>query len=149
MKIIKFLLLLLPWFISTLLIKDTSFYQNLNLPFFAPPAIIFIIVWPLLYLFITISTYKIYNNFKVSELKSYNISLIINYLFNQLFPISFFVLKSTFLGFVNTLLVLISSLLLYDETKKLNLKSSKWLIPYLIWNIFALILSLTVYFMNF
>ena len=149
MKIIKFLLLLLPWFISTLLIKDTSFYQNLNLPFFSPPAIIFIIVWPLLYLFITISTYKIYNNFKVSELKSYNISLIINYLFNQLFPISFFVLKSPFLGFVNTLLVLISSLLLYDETKKLNLKSSKWLIPYLIWNIFALILSLTVYFMNF
>lgn len=149
MKIIKFILFLLPWFISSLFVSDTSFYQNLNLPFFAPPTIVFPIVWTIIYILIAISIYIVYSQYKYKDIKSYNISLITNYIFNQLFVISFFVFQSPFLGFINTLIVLITSIILYDETKKLNLKASKWLIPYLIWNLFALILSLTIYFMNF
>lgn len=149
MKIIKFLIFFLPWFIGSLLSSNTSFYKELNLPFFAPPGIVFGIVWAVIYFLLAISIYKIYseNNFK--DIKEYNSSLIFNYIANQLFPISFFLLKSPFLGFVTTLLVLITSISLYSETKKLNNKVSKLLIVYLIWDVFATILSLTIYFMNF
>ena len=39
-KIIRYLICLLPWFISSLIFKvDTQYYKSLNLPFFAPPTV--------------------------------------------------------------------------------------------------------------
>ena len=60
-KLLKFLLFLLPWFISGLFMGNPSFYKTLNLPFFAPPTWIFPVVWPILYILIAISIYKISN----------------------------------------------------------------------------------------
>ena len=39
-------------------------------------------------------------------------------------------------------------LFLYNETKKLNENASKFLISYILFSLFATILSLTIYFMN-
>ena len=62
-KIFKFLLILLPWFIGGLLFRsDTIFYKSLNKPIFAPPSIVFPIVWSILYILIGISIYIIYKN---------------------------------------------------------------------------------------
>lgn len=149
-KIITFVLILIPWFISGLIFQsNSSFYQSLNLPFFAPPPIVFGIVWPILYVLISYSIYLIINEFKLKKQKDYLIYLIINYISNQLFTFFFFTLENLFLGFVDAIIVLLSSLFLYYETKSLNEKSSKFLIPYILWNIFATILSITIYFMNF
>lgn len=141
----KYLTFLLPWFISVLLFKsDSSYYYSLNLPFFAPPPFIFGIIWPILYILITIS---IYNNYKDST-TNYKIYLVINYLANQLYSFCFFTLQDNFLSLVDTIIVLISSLYLYVETKTINQKYSKYLIPYIIWNIFALILIFTIFIIN-
>lgn len=149
-RVLTFIFILVLWFLSTFIISSSnSYYQSLNLPFFAPHPIIFTIVWSILYVMITKSIYDIYTEYNYRTVKEYNKVLLINYLSNQLFSFAFFGLKSPFLGFVITVIVFISSLYLYYETKKLNVNSSKWLIPYIIWNIFAVILSLTVYFMNF
>ena len=148
-KIITYILILIPWFVSGLLFKSNStFYQSLNLPSFAPPPIVFGIVWPILYILISCSIYLIVNEFNLKDQKDYFIYLIINYISNQLFTFFFFTLEKLFLGFVDAIIVLLSSLFLYYETKSLNEKSSKFLISYIIWNIFATILSITIYFMN-
>ena len=144
-KILKFILYLLPWFISTILFRiDTSYYQSLNLPRFAPPGITFAIIWPILYLLITYTTYKILptNN------KRYKTILLINYLSNQLYTLFFFTLKSNALALIDTIIVLISSIYLYQETKKIDNKLNKYLIPYILWNIFATILSIAINIMN-
>ena len=48
-KILKFLSILLPWFIGGLVFRsDTVFYKGLNKPIFAPPSIVFPIVWTIL-----------------------------------------------------------------------------------------------------
>ena len=147
-NIIFFILLLIPWSLSSFLFPiDSTFYESLNLPFFAPPGFLFGIVWSIIYILITITTYTIYKN-KLAN-RQYNISLIINYITNQLYTFFFFTLKSPFLGFVDCLFVFITSLNLYLETKKLNDKIAKLLIPYLLWNGFATILSLSIYLMNF
>ena len=71
-----------------------------------------------------------------------------NYIFNQLFTFFFFSLKNIFLGFVDIVLTFITSLFLYYETKEINEKASLFLIPYTLFTLFALILNLTIYFMN-
>ena len=60
----------------------------------------------------------------------------------------FFLLKNNFLAFVDTLVVTISSLYLYFETKEIDNKASIYIIPYIIWNTFATLLSLTIFLMN-
>lgn len=144
-KFLVYLLFLLPWFISNLIFKvDTAYYQSLDRPWFAPPPIIFGIVWPILYALIAYSVYKTWSN----STSNYKIYLVINYIANQLYTLFFFVLKNNFLSLVDTIIILISSLYLYLETKNLNKDKAKYLIPYIIWNIFALILVFTIFITN-
>lgn len=137
-KIFKFILYLLPWFISSIVFKiDTYFYDSLNKPFFAPPSTFFKVIWPILYLTVAITLYKNQN-----KSLNYYKSLIINYFSNQIYTFLFFTIKSPFISFVDSIIVFISSLFLYNETK------SKWIIPYIVWNLFATILVLSIYLMN-
>ena len=148
-KILKFILILAPWFISGILFRsDTIFYKSLNKPIFAPPPILFPIVWSILYLLIAISIYLILKNNKLKDIPTYTKTLIINYFSNQSFSFLFFNLKSPFLALIDTFIVFISSLFLYYESKELNKTTSKLLIPYIIWNLFALILIISIFFMN-
>ena len=144
-KIGSFLIYLLPWFISAILFKaDTNFYKTLSKPIFAPPPWLFGLIWPILYLLIAYSISKIWN-IKTENYKRY---LLINYISNQLFSFFFFTIKNNFLSFIDTIIVLLSSILLYWETKNIEKKYSKTLIPYIIWNIFALILIFSILVMN-
>lgn len=142
-RIIKFLICLLPWFISGLICNDYSFFNEINTPSFTIPKYLFGIVWPILYILIAISIYLI-----TSYNKEYKKDLLYNYLFNQLYTIVFFCFKSTFLGFIICLLTLLTSLFLYYETKSINKKASKFLIPYTLFLIYATILSASIYFIN-
>lgn len=148
-KILKFVLILAPWFLSAILFKtDKTFYKNINKPFFAPAPLVFPIVWTILYILLAISIYLIYKDNNISETKDYNKSLIINYVSNQAFQFLFFTIKSPFLALIDTIIVLVSSLYLYYESKKLNKTSAKLIIPYIIWNAFATILIMSIFFMN-
>lgn len=148
-KFLRFLVFLLPWFISGIVFKsDTIFYKGLNKPAFAPSPIVFPIVWTILYILIAISIYLIYKDNSYKDTPDYNKTLLINYFSNQVFSFLFFTLKSPFLALIDTFIVLISSLFLYYESRELNKTSSRLLIPYIIWNIFATILIIFIFFMN-
>ena len=143
-KILKFLGILIPWFLGGIIFKnDQLFYKTLEKPFFAPPGWLFAIIWPILYILISISIYKTNN-----KNKNYLKALIINYFSNQIFNFFFFTIKSPFLALIDTIIVLISSMYLYLETKKENQKAALFLIPYIIWNVFATLLIISVYIMN-
>jgi len=144
-KFLIYLLFLLPWFLSSIIFKiDSSYYKSLDLPFFAPPPIVFGIVWPILYLLIA---YSIYKTFNIGDSK-YKIYLLINYIANQLFTFTFFTLKNNLLALIDTIIILISSLYLYIETKKINKGYEFYFIPYILWNIFALVLVFTIFIIN-
>lgn len=144
-KIGKFLLYLLPWFLSAILFRsDTSYFSDLNKPFFAPPSWLFGIVWPILYLLIT---YVIYHTYDEAD-SQYKKTLLVNYISNQLFSFFFFTIKSNLLAFIDTVIVLISSYLFYKIIKRDYEKYSKYLLPYLIWNIYATILIISILAMN-
>lgn len=144
-KIIKYLIFLLPWFLSSIFFRiDINYYNNLIKPFFTPPAITFSIIWPILYLLIAYSVYKVWNE----SHSNYRIYLFINYLANQVYTLCLFQIKNNFLALTDSIIILISSLYLYLETKNINSNYSKYLIPYIIWNTFALILSFSIFALN-
>lgn len=144
-KILIYLIFLLPWFISNIIFKiDTNYYNELIKPFFAPSPITFGIIWPILYILISYSIYKTWFNSN----PNYRIYLFINYISNQLYTFCFFITKNNLLALIDTIIVLISSIYLYKEIKNIDSKYSKYLIPYILWNIFATILSFSILFLN-
>lgn len=140
------IILALPWFLSSIFIKsDYNYYSSLSLPF-EIPSIVFILVWTFIYIMIAISSYNVIKKQGLS--KEYLIILFINYIFNQLYTYLFFKLQSPFLGFVDSLIVAVTSLVLYYETREIDDDTSKLLIPYILWSSFATIYGLIIFFMN-
>lgn len=142
-KILTYILILLPWFLSSL-VGFNNFFNTINTPVFTPPKIFFPIIWTILYVLIAISIFIIKDNLD----KKYIIILIINYIFNQLYNPIFFKLNNLFLSFIDCVFVMITSFLLYKETKRINKVASYFLIPYFLFSIYALVLSFTIFIMN-
>jgi len=142
---VKYLLILIPWFLSSILFRsDTMYYNNLNLPLFAIPSFVFGIVWTILYILISISIYFTYDK-SDSEYKKY---LLINFISNQLFTFFFFTIKNIFLAVIDVIVTLVSAIYLYLKTKDINKKASYFLIPYLIFSTYALLLISSIFFLN-
>lgn len=146
-KIRNFILILFPWFLSNLICRNYNYYSTINLPSFAIPNYLFKFIWIIIYILISISIYKILNTFFINP-KEYKKTVFYNYLFNQLFIIIFFCFKNNFLAFIDVSLTFLTSLFLYYETKEINKKASFLLIPYVLFLIYALILSIWIYFIN-
>lgn len=121
----------------------------LNLPIFTLNNKIISIIWFIIYILITISIIFVYKKTNIFKNNDYLYILLTNYLSNQLFMYFFFKLMSPFLGFAVTTTTFLSSIFLYLETKKISLKASYFLIPYMFYGLYAFILMSTVYFMNF
>ena len=147
-KIIIYVLCLAPWFINTLIPLDYNYLYEIKTPFFTPPKLFYPIAWTIIYILISITTYNIFTTYKKDTPKSYKITLLINYLFNQSYTLIFFGLNNQFLGFVSCLGTLISTLFLYEETSLLNHKKKYLLIPYILLSMFATILSVTIFLIN-
>ncbi len=147
MKFIIYILILLPWFLSSILFPfDQNFYQSLTFPNFTPPNFVFIIVWPILYILIALSFYILIKKNLIN--RSILFYYLLNYILNQSFSLFFFYLNNLALTLYTTILLLVSTIFLLISIKKVNKCSFYLLIPYLLWNIFGTILYLAVFFMN-
>lgn len=149
-QILLFIIILFFWLLSGLIFKyDPEFYSLLKLPSFTLSGKWISIIWFIIYILNTISIIIIVNKVKLLENRDYLYILLTNYFANQLFMYFFFYLMSPFLGFAITTIVMLSSIFLFIETKKVSKTSSYFLIPYIIYSIYAFILMATIYFMNF
>lgn len=148
--ILLFIGILFLWLLSGLLFKvNNDYYSLLKLPFFVLSGKLISIIWFIIYILITISIIKIIKKINIFKNKDYLYMLITNYLANQLFMYFFFYLMSPFLGFIITIIISLSTIFLYLETKKISKASSYYLIPYIIYSTYALILITSIYFINF
>ena len=149
-QILLFIIILFFWLLSGLIFKyDPEFYSLLKLPSFTLSGKWISIIWFIIYILNTISIVIIVNKVKLLENRDYLYILLTNYFANQLFMYFFFYLMSPFLGFAITTVVMLSTIFLFVETKKISKKSSYFLMPYIIYSIYTFILMSTIYFMNF
>lgn len=148
-KILKYIICLAPWFITSILPLNYKYYNEIIKPSFAPPSIFYGIAWSIIYILVALTIYNVLKNYKYNEIpKSYKKILLINYLFNQSFTILFFGLNNNFLGFASCLGTLITTLFLFLETENLIGNKKYYLIPYILLSVFASILSLSIYLLN-
>ena len=149
-NIFYFTFILILWLLSGFIFDiNYDFYNTLKLPIFALNGTIISIIWFCIYVLISLSILIILKKNYLLKKSDYLYILIINYIANQSFLYFFFNLMSPFLGLAISIIIFMSSIFLYIETKKISRRSSYFLVPYLIYNLYALILMFSVYIMNF
>ena len=137
---------ILAGFVS-LLIKDNMDYDSLIKPAFAPPAIVFPIVWTILYLLIGFSYYL----FRKEDVFSSDIRKLYYFQLgvNLIWPILFFKFRLFFFSILWIVLLLSLVILYFKSLLENKYKISAYLlIPFLIWLIIATYLNIAVYLLN-
>lgn len=145
--IISILIPLILGFIGSLIGNVQNGFMDVYKPSFTPPMIVFPIAWSILYILMGISSYLVYESNdkeKGEALGIYFIQLIIN----SLWSFFFFNVKWFLFSFILVLVILGLVIVMTIKFYKINKVSGYLQIPYILWLIFAAILSLNVYFLN-
>ncbi|WP_300384075.1 TspO/MBR family protein [Clostridium sp.] len=126
-----------------------EFYKTLEKPFLSPPAIIFPIVWTILYILMGIAAYRYYMKSKIKMLNSngyfyYIIQLICNFAWTFLF----FTFRLYGLSFLWIIVILILVLITTVKFFKLDKIAGILMIPYIIWLSFAGLLNYFIWMLN-
>lgn len=128
------------------IISDYMNYASLIKPGFAPPSILFPIVWTILYVLMGVS-YGILKSNSLTDKKT-NTIYYLQLFVNALWSIFFFVFKWRLFSFIWILLLILLVILMIIDFYKKNKVAGLLQIPYLIWIIFASFLNLAVYLLN-
>lgn len=147
--IFTFLAFICLYFLPSILFPvDIEYYYSLN--GFKIVPIVFIIVWSIIYICISIFiTYHIYRHKEnKGSYKRLIVFLVLNYLFMALYSFVFFKLHNLFLGYIMCLFTFLTIFLGMMEAALINKKSSLLLLPYSLWTLFASILAIMFYLEN-
>lgn len=134
--------------ISALITGDGfSEYKSVTKPFLSPPAVLFPIVWTVLYILMGISSYIVWER-DGEKLRRpvtvYAIQLFLNFLW----PIFFFSFKAYFFSFIWLILLWAFVLVMVIEFSRISKAAGLLQVPYLLWTTFAAYLNLGVYLLN-
>ena len=119
---------------------NSSWFENLNTPFLAPPDWIFMPVWTVLYILIFISLI-FYIFAKYPNKQSGYVYFIIQMILNLLWTPAFFAWQNILLAFIIIILLDIFVYLNYKKFYSVSKISALLLIPYMIWIAFATYLN--------
>ncbi len=128
---------------------NMDIYQSIQKPALAPPAILFPIVWTILYILMGISSTLVYNSDSDSTTKTgalfiYGLQLAVNFFWS----IFFFNLEAYLFSFVWLVILWLLIVLMILRFRRIN-PTAAWLqIPYLVWVTFAGYLNLSIYLLN-
>lgn len=152
-KILLFVSLLIPLAvgsIAALITRDgMNTYQMMRMPFLAPPAWLFPIVWTILYILMGLSSYWIMGaeapqKEKEKAILLYEYQLAVNFLW----PTFFFSFEWYLFSFLWLVLLWILVLLMILSFWKIDKRAAIINLPYLLWLTFAAYLNLAVWWLN-
>ena len=127
----------------------SDWYQNLQKPFWAPPAFVFGPIWSFLYALILVSYGFVFYQFFKGKISFFVLlPFILNLIFNFAFTPIQFVLKDNTLAVFDILLVLFTLIwairVIYPKYKWVTLIN----LPYLLWVIIATTLQISITYLN-
>jgi tryptophan-rich sensory protein len=126
----------------------TSWYVNLNKPFFTPPDWLFGPVWLTLYTLMGISLYYILNESQKGKIKIPLIIFFTQLLLNTLWSITFFGYQFIFYSLVEIVIMWIFIALTIFSFYRISKKSALILFIYLAWVTIATLLNYFVWILN-
>lgn len=145
--VLSILIPLVVGFVGNMLGGSMALFDNIEKPWFAPPAILFPIVWTILYILMGISSYLVYKSdseYKRIALILYGIQLVLNALWSMIF----FRFENFLLAFIWLILLIVLVILMVYYFCKADKRACYLQIPYLLWLIFASILNYSIYTLN-
>ena len=146
-KIIVFLFLLSLWYISSLLFPfNSAFYNTLSISSIIPSIKVIKIIWFIVFICNTLAYYFLIKDYDMND--DFNFVMILNYMFCELYPLFFFFFNSLTLSMICSVVVAVSTIFLFNETKKINKQLAYLFIPYLIWGFISLTFSISIYLIN-
>lgn len=133
-------------FFSIFTMNNMDAFKELEKPINVP-AILFPIVWTILYFLMSISCYLIVQSNDKNKDKAiliYGIQLVIN----SIWSLIFFGFEAYLFSFIWLLILLVSIIIMIVKFYKIDKKCAYLNIPYLIWVVFAGYLNLGIYLLN-
>lgn len=127
--------------------EQLPIYQSIQKPPFAPPSILFPIIWTILYLLMGYSAYLVFQSQSTNRQAALSV-FFLQLLCNFFWPLIFFNLQAyltAFLWLVTLFLLVLYLSILFCE---ISVKASLLLLPYLLWLLFAGYLNFGVYLLN-
>ena len=127
---------------------NMNVYDTLNRPALAPPAIVFPIVWTILFVLMGISSAMIYEERGEQDVSGaliiYGLQLVVNFFWSLIF----FNMRSYLFAVIWLALLWILVLWMIIRFYKIKPLAAYLQIPYLIWLSFAFYLTLMIYLLN-
>ena len=120
-------------------------YSEIVLPSFNPPSWVFAPIWSTLYILMSIAIWKVWINF--FDQKILNIYFV-HLFFNSTWSIVFFGFHQIELALLNLIIILIFIIILMNIYFTKDKVSFYLTMPYLFWLLFALILNISIVFLN-
>ena len=142
-------LALLAGGIGALLGGNMDNFETLKKPPFSPPAILFPIVWTILYILMGISSYLICSNktdqkFKNKACFVYILQLIVN----SFWTLFFFRLNMILFAFIWLVFLIILVVIMIVKFYNIKPLAAYLQIPYILWLLFAAVLNFSIYLLN-
>jgi translocator protein len=128
----------------------TTWYPTLEKPFFNPPNWLFAPVWIMLYILMGVSAGLVWQKIDTQKelVKKGLFFFTIQLILNGFWSVLFFGWNNILLSLIEIILLFLFLFETYLTFKKLDKTSSLLLIPYMVWVIFASILTASIYFLN-
>ena len=129
---------------------NMDLYSTIITPPLAPPAILFPIVWTILYTLMGISSALVYNSDITSkqEVKSALYTYGVSLFFNFLWSIIFFNNRQFIFAFIWILILLFLIVRTIMKYYKINPLAAYLQVPYLLWVTFAAYLNFAIWWLN-
>ena len=127
---------------------NMDLYATINTPALSPPAILFPIVWTILYILMGISAAAIFEKKDTHDvsgaLKTYALQLAVNFFWS----IIFFNMRAYLFAFVWLIVLLLLVIIMIVQFYRIRRWAAYLQIPYALWLTFAAYLSLMIYILN-
>ena len=134
--------LVLPAIISFIIRDSFQTYKDLVQPKFSPPSYLFPIAWTILYILMSIAMIKVKRNDKCTKI--YYLQLLLNIIWTPIF----FLFKNYLLALIDLIVLLIVVLYMIYVFYKEDKNTIYFLMPYILWLLFAFYLNYFVYLYN-
>ncbi len=119
-------------------------YMEINKSSLTPPAVVFSVVWPLLYLMLAIAGYRLYLAAKNKELGLFILQMILNWFWSPVF----FVLHKPLWALVILVVIIILNISILRIILNKDKMTSLLLAPYILWLLFACYLNSAIVLLN-
>lgn len=141
---------MLAGFIGSVYVKWSinNWYRGLTKPWFTPPNWAFAPVWIIIFVFMGISVFIVWENTTTNSKSRALVAFYIQLAANICWSIAFFGMCSTLGGLIIAICLLGLILLTVKRFYSISKIAASLLVPYLLWVCFATILNFSIYYLN-